>query len=272
MAEVIRRREESFNHPLEWLVCLLHANELPLQHLFETLNGATTGPRQFSESIGKRLASCIQQPDTSFKSVRLTEDLSNVDLKELSRDQQYLLEISSSINAGECSIDLSIRNLGCLNHSRWLTTANRMLRLYDSDKNSFKLQALIMFIIRVCVPMWFAIKSYSYCKDGARHSHQIVARSRYLSQEHEQIIDPVLHRNSYFAHPENIILAMITDHRPHIREQGLRRVMKARAATPNGKIRNFKVSANLGLDAVEYFKLINWTDLPITKPPNVLKQ
>ena len=41
-----------------------------------------------------------------------------------------------------------------------------------------------------------------------RHFHQLVARSRYLSQEHKNIIEPVLHRNSYFAHSENVILAM----------------------------------------------------------------
>ena len=124
-----------------------------------------------------------------------------------------------------------------------------------------------MFIIRVYAPMWFAIKSHSSRKDGARHFHQMVARSCYLSQEHKKIIDPVLHHNSFFAHPENIILAMITDHRPHIRELGLRRVMKARAAKPSGKIRKFKVPANLNFDAAEYFELINRTDLSITEQP-----
>ena len=44
MAGVIRRLEESFNHPLQWLVCLLQGNKLLQQHLFETLDGAITGP------------------------------------------------------------------------------------------------------------------------------------------------------------------------------------------------------------------------------------
>ena len=128
-----------------------------------------------------------------------------MDPKKLSTAQQYLLEICNGINAGECSIDVSMRNPGCLNHSRWLTTANRILKLLVSIKiPSEKLQALVMFIIRVYAPMWFAIKSHSFCKDGARHFHQQVKRSRYLSQEQNNIIDPVLHRDSYFAHPENI--------------------------------------------------------------------
>ena len=81
---------------------------------------------EISGLIEKRLATCIQQPVTSFKAVRLTEDQSNVDHKELSTDQQYLLKICNGINAGECSINLSIRNPGCLNHFLWLTTANRI--------------------------------------------------------------------------------------------------------------------------------------------------
>ena len=65
-----------------------------------------------------------------------------------------------------------------------------------------------MLIIRVYAPMWFAIKSHSSCKDGAKHFHQQLTKSRYLSQEQKNIIDPVLHRNSYFAHPENTLMAM----------------------------------------------------------------
>src|SRR6218665_3056184 len=56
-AGFIWRLEESFEHPVQWLVsvvCLLHANDLPLRHLYEALDGATTGPRGFSGSIGKR--------------------------------------------------------------------------------------------------------------------------------------------------------------------------------------------------------------------------
>ena len=104
---------------------------------------------------------------------------------------------------------LAVRNPGCVNQSRWLTTANTILKLYVGIKiPSEKLQALVMFIIRVYAPIKFAIKSHSSCKDGARHFHQQVVRLHYFSQGQKNVIDPVLHDNSYFAHPENIILAM----------------------------------------------------------------
>src|SRR6218665_2787987 len=153
-AGVIRRLEESFEHPLQWLVCLRHANDLPLRHLFEALDGATTGPRGFPGSIGKRLVTCSEQPVSSFEPVQLTEQLSNVDPKELSTDQGYLMEICNTTSIGECGVDLAMRNLGCLNHSRWLTTANRILRLYVSDrKPSENLKTLVTYIIRVYAPM-----------------------------------------------------------------------------------------------------------------------
>jgi hypothetical protein len=78
-AGIIRRLEETFGHPLQLLACLLHANELPLRHLLEALDGATTGPRGFCVSIGKRTVTCTEQPVSSFEPVQLTEQLSNVE-------------------------------------------------------------------------------------------------------------------------------------------------------------------------------------------------
>jgi hypothetical protein len=44
---VIRQIEESIKRPLQWSVCLLHFNELPFRHLFQALDGETTGPKIF---------------------------------------------------------------------------------------------------------------------------------------------------------------------------------------------------------------------------------
>src|SRR6218665_4210287 len=44
------------------------------------------------------------------------------------------MEICNSIRIGECGVDLAMRNPGCLNHSRWLTTANRILLLCQRQK------------------------------------------------------------------------------------------------------------------------------------------
>jgi len=99
-----------------------------------------------------------------------------------------------------------------------------------------------------------------------RHIHQMLFKSRCLSPKHKKIVDPVIRCNVNFAHPENQLLAMMTDHRPHIRELGLR-VMKVRAANRSGQIRKFKIPEKLNFDTFEYSDMINWAVYPISEPP-----
>ena len=53
--DVITVKEEEIGRSLQWLICQLHCNELPLRHLLKYLDGSATGPRAFSETIGKAL-------------------------------------------------------------------------------------------------------------------------------------------------------------------------------------------------------------------------
>ena len=62
---------------------------------------------------------------------------------------------------------------------------------------------------------------------------------------------------------------MITDHWPHIRELGLRRIMKARAAKPNIRTQRIIVPKNLNFNAGEYYEMIDRSELAITEPPVV---
>lgn len=267
---VIRQLEEKFEHSLQWFVCLLHANELPLRHLIQHLDGSTTGPRGFSGPIGRALGSCTEQPVDAFEPIKLAQPLPDVDVKDLSTDQQYLRLMCEAVDSGQCPLDLATRNPGLLNHSRWLTTANRILRLYVScSKPSRKLTTIATYIMLVYAPMWFEIKMKSSCKDGARHFYQMVKKSRYLDAELKKVVDPVLQRNAFFAHPENMLLAMITDERPHIRELGLRRILKARtlkSRDKGGSIRQFRIP-KLNFDADMYETLIDWSKESVTEPP-----
>lgn len=266
---VIRLLEEQYDKPLQWLICQLHANELPLRHLVESLDGSTSGPRGFTGPIGKQLSKCEQLPLTNFN--RILGDLPTIESNDLSTDQKYLLEMSQAVSSGKCSPELSKRDPGKLNHSRWLTTANRILRLYvASDEPSMSLVSLVTYIIKVYVPVWFSIKFKPSCKDGAVHLFHLIELSRYLPEDLRSIVDPVIQRNGFFGHPENILLSMITDNRRHIRELGLRRIMKTRTkeSTPTA-LRRFTVP-QLNFDAKEYVELINWQDVEVTEPPLTL--
>ena len=48
---VVRLLEKLFKKPIQWFICLLHIDKLPLRHLFGYLDGPTTGPRAFSGTI-----------------------------------------------------------------------------------------------------------------------------------------------------------------------------------------------------------------------------
>jgi len=182
----------------------------------------------FSGPIGKALPFCLEHPPVQFEPINLIHPLPTIDLKNLSSDQRYLLEMCDAVDKGQCPIDLATRNPGILNHSRWITTANRILRLYIGvDNPSKSLKQLVTFIIRVYAPTWFAIKFQPSCKDGAKHFYEIIKKTRYLKEDFRAIVDTVIQRNGYYAHHENIILSMITDDRETIRELGLRRILKA---------------------------------------------
>lgn len=86
-----------------------------------------------------------------------------------STDQQYLLDMCQSISKGICPQDLSNKSPGAISHARWLTAANRILRLYVSEaKPSINLIKLTKYILKVYAPSWFAIKASSSCVDGSR--------------------------------------------------------------------------------------------------------
>ncbi|KAK4875283.1 hypothetical protein RN001_011705 [Aquatica leii] len=88
-----------------------------------------------------------------------------------------------------------------------------------------------------------------------------------------KIIDrnPVLQRNGYFGHPENLLLAMLADDRKYIRELGLRRILKCRQAKHNvNLVREFNIPS-FNFNADDYFELVSWQSLTITEPPLTVK-
>lgn len=54
---VITRFEILLRRALQWLICLLHFNELPLRHFTEEIDGKYSGPRDFA-GPGKQLFEC----------------------------------------------------------------------------------------------------------------------------------------------------------------------------------------------------------------------
>ncbi|CAG9791202.1 unnamed protein product [Diatraea saccharalis] len=262
---VIRLFEKRLQRPLQWIVCMLHLNELPLRHLFDYMDGKTSGPSTYNGPIGKLLDKSETRAVVEFESI--PGQLPTLKPENLSTDQKYLYEITLAVVTGSCSDDLVNKSPGKMSHARWLTKANRILRLYiSSPKPSTNLIILAQYIVKVYAPVWFQIKTHSSCKDGSRHLWKLIESSRFLSCALKSIIDPVIQRNAYFAHPENLLLAMLTDEEKHIRELAARRILKARNSPSMGKLpRTFEVP-KLNFDAKCYIDLINWQETNFDPP------
>lgn len=85
-------------------------------------------------------------------------------------------------------------------HSRWLTSANRILRLYVSTLNpSENLQLLVNYVVKVYAPIWFLIKQKPFFKDEAKHIFQLIMYSRFLPENLRSVVDSVIERNAFFA-------------------------------------------------------------------------
>lgn len=260
---IIRMLEKRLDRPLQWIICLLHMNELPFRHLFQHIDGSTSGPHTFSGTIGRELENCGKIPITQFQPI--PTNLPELSAEDISTDQKYLYRIVKAVSTGIFPSDLAHKSPGKMSHARWLTRANRILRLYVSvDTASANLITLATYIVKVYAPVWFSIKTRPNYMDGSRHLFKLIELTRYLSTTLKAVIDPVIQRNSYFAHPENLLLAMMTDSQPCIRELALSRILTARSATSN-KLRLFQLP-KVNLNASTYYDLLNWQE-NITEPP-----
>lgn len=229
------------------------------------LDGVTKGPRQFSGSIGKMLESCQNMPIVKFNCVSSDNlpILSENVVKDLSCDQKYLYDISHMIKTGTINQSLKMRAPGALIHSRFLTTANRILRHYVSqEKPSKNLVTLVNFIIKVYAPMWFSIKSRENVRMGPIHLFNYIKSVREnFDQKIQSIIFKVVKNNSYFAHPENILLTMLTDSNKDIRERAVNSIIAARNSEMQGVRIFVKPEHTLNLNALNYYDMTNITSV-----------
>lgn len=178
-----------------------------------------------------------------------------------------MYEITEAVSTGICSLDLASRSPGPISHARWLTTANRILRLYvGTDEPSSELVLLSEFIVKVYSVGWFTIKMNPSCFDGSKNLWSIIKNSRYLPLDLRSVVDSVISRNAYFAHPENILIGMLADEREHIRALATKRIAKVRSERSSTSTRQF-VIPDINFNADDYIDLIDWQKCELTEPP-----
>ena len=101
---VLTKLEERRGKKLHWSICDLHTNELGLRHLFETVDGPTSGSNSFKGPIGKSLSTAENlQWNSNFEQISdgpSYPNLSDEVLSDLSTDQKYLFFAGKSVRDG----------------------------------------------------------------------------------------------------------------------------------------------------------------------------
>lgn len=137
---------------MQWDICCLHVNELPLTHYFSYLDEATTGPKSFSGPLGEMIMKkeeVNEMPIVKFQPIK-TFPLPNINRAVLSKDQQYLFDIVNAVMDGNATDKLAKRKLGKVHNARFLNLASIILRIYIStDKPSKPLKSLAEFDVKV---------------------------------------------------------------------------------------------------------------------------
>ncbi|GBO04294.1 hypothetical protein AVEN_104276-1 [Araneus ventricosus] len=100
---VISLLEKKLGKSLQWIICVLHVNELPFRHLFQHIDGSASASIAFSGRIGKDLEICEKRPVFRFHCI-LT-DLPEFSFQGISTDQTYLHRIVSAISTGIFPMD-----------------------------------------------------------------------------------------------------------------------------------------------------------------------
>ena len=121
-----------------------------MRHLLQHYGCGTTGATSFSGDIGIEIGVCHTLPIAAFDTIQKSQFL-KIDeqtKRSLSSDQRYLLLICEAVISGNMTESFASRVPGPLNHSRWLTTASRLLRLYVTKTvPSIPLKRLCHFVI-----------------------------------------------------------------------------------------------------------------------------
>ena len=76
------------------------------------------------------------------------------------------------------------------------------------------------YIINVYIAVWFAIKKKSNFTNDPKHFFSILRSAQKSYDRARSVVDKVLQRHAFYAHPEHILIALIDDPEQCARELG----------------------------------------------------
>ena len=164
--------------------------------------------------------------------------LSSTTLKSLSTDQKYLYKICAAVIEGKVPKSLADLKIGKLAHSRWTTLASRIMRLLVTlEPNSphySTCRTLATYICGVYYKTFNSIKVHPNITDGPLHLYNQVQNMKLHFHGHRnkdilKLLLNTVQTNCYFAHPENILIAMLASQNKDARSQAIKIIMNVRS-------------------------------------------
>ena len=189
-------------------------------------------------------------------------------VQDISRDAKLLYKLGLAVQTGVVPIDIVAATIGPAMHARWLTTGARDLRLYMSTKNPSKeLKELVSLLLVLYIPSYFNIKMNSHCQEGAINFFNMIEYSKDLKASSRKTVDRVLQDNSFWAHPENILIGMVKDPSKVVRRRASLLIKAARENYNEIEHpRQFKPPM-LNFNGKFYYDMIDFDKVQVTEPP-----
>ena len=190
-------------------------------------------------------------------------DISEEVAADLSSDQKLLFLAFESVRSGEIRVELYSLTPGPISHSRWLPHATRNLLLYMkkhglTGKNKANLNKFVHFLMTNYTVMWFRLKQKASIGEAPRHLFSQIELTRLLPKDTQTIARKNIARNAYWAHPECLLLSMLTDTDEKVREIAVDKIKATRSDSEFGDSYNRKfIIRILNFQATNYTEMID---------------
>jgi hypothetical protein len=269
--------EKKLQRKLHLIGCFLHINELPLRHLITQLDGKTISGNKFCGHIGQQLGEDIHRKDcVTFEPVPAEIVMPDTEfLQDLSDDQRILLEYMYGVSSGKIDDKFLHRKPGPVNHSRWLTTATRILYLYTRTvEPDSVLKLLVRYILKVYGAVWFNVKGQKSFTKGPEILFRMIQEVKEIDRTSDipiaNIVLPVLQRNAFSCLGENFLASLLYSSNGDHRQVAADKILEIRSRPEQVVVTPARIP-KLNFEADDWGKLIDVSSLNCQEPPCVRK-
>ena len=267
---IINLIEKKKGQRLLIVICQLHVNELPLRHLIRARDIPTLSNNKFGGPIGELIGGDIEKMPFNLQFKRIKNEgakllsLPEKVVADLSTDQQYGFRLASLIVGTD--VDASVLGLkpGPISHARWLTTANRFMRIYVTKhgllgNGKTDLLLIVTYIVKCYYVIWFDIKCHptSLAAPGILFRQMQIVKS--LPKPIRDVVQPRISDGSWYAHSEHLLHLLASDDEEY-RRFAVKKTLEIRGDSEFGdkSPRPFRVPG-LNWSAKNITQMISWS-------------